>query len=83
MWPIQPRTFLVVGGLLLAAGGCERALRPSPPAVGHVGAMREVMREGRSGPRISITDVVVDDRVIAVGMEPGLVGEITAYRGKC
>lgn len=64
-------------------GGCTSSPAPTGPAVSQVGAMRAVMREGRSEPRVAIDAVVTDETVIAVGMEPALAGEITALDGRC
>lgn len=73
-----------VSGAMLATG-CVTAPEPGSdrPSVAHVGAMRQVMREGRSQPRTTVAEVVRDDRVVAVGMEPELAGEITAIDGRC
>jgi hypothetical protein len=70
--------------MLLALAGCTAPpVRSSPPEITQTGAMRAVMREGRSEARIDLDSIRFVPGVIAVGMEPGLAGEITACDGRC
>ena len=45
------------------------------------GHMREVMREGKSQPRVALKDIAVDPGAVAVGALAGLNGEITIVNG--
>ncbi len=49
--------------------------------VEQVGAMREVMRDGHTEPRIRLADVLARPNAHAVGALPGLSGEITIVDG--
>ncbi len=59
-------------------GGCSHARAP----IEQFGAMREVMRDGRSEPRVRLVDVASDAGVYAVGALAGLEGEITVAGGR-
>ena len=73
--PHRNRTFFCATALMLC--GCA-----SPPSVQQYGAMREVLREGRTQPRIALQDVTCQPGAIAVGALAGLGGEITIVNGK-
>jgi acetolactate decarboxylase len=73
--PLLTRNILYVTALALC--GCG-----SPPSVEQYGAMREVLREGRTQPRIALQDVTRESGAIAVGALAGLGGEITIVNGE-
>lgn len=62
--------------LAVAAGCAARG-----PRVTQHGGMREVLREGRSQPRIALAEVVARPHAYAVGAMDGLDGEVTIVDG--
>ena len=70
---------------LLAITACSRPRKPvlqlEAPEVRTWGALREVMHEGRVGPKVSLLDVV-GPGLYAVGALAELAGEITVVDGK-
>lgn len=60
---------------------CLVACAPTQPDIEQFGAMRDVMREGHTEPRISLEDVVAQPHAFAVGALAGLAGEITIVDG--
>lgn len=57
--------------------GCAAA----PPSVEQIGAMRDVMRDGRTEARIGLADAVAQPHAVAIGALEGLAGEITILHG--
>lgn len=60
-----------------SATGCASV----PAAVDHVGAMREVMREGRTEARLTLAKAIEQPHVYAVGAMESLSGEVTIVDG--
>jgi alpha-acetolactate decarboxylase len=63
---------------LLVLGSCARW----DGTVERHGTMREVMREGKSGPRISLDAAMRSSRTVAIGALEGLDGEIAIVDGE-
>ncbi len=55
--------------------------KPAGFSVQHFGAMREVMREGKTEARIRLSDTVAAPHAYAVGALEGLAGEVTIVDG--
>ena len=83
---------MMIGMLLFSCSGCETS-ESSPAsedvapvadglAVEHYGAMREVMREGKTEARVRLVDVVAKPHAYAVGALEGLAGEVTIVNGE-
>lgn len=83
--------FVAVG--LIAAGnsGCTGSRsRPATTTadtapftlVVHAGAMKPVMREGKTEPRVRLSDAIVHPHLYAVGAMEGLGGEVTIADGE-
>lgn len=74
--PSIPRAGLSTIALALVAGCAVRG-----PRVTQHGGMREVLREGRSQPRIALAEVLARPHAYAVGAMAGLDGEVTIVNG--
>jgi acetolactate decarboxylase len=68
-------------GTLAVAAGCSGPDRSSDVQVRQHGGMREVLREEKTQPRVSLQDVVSQPGAIAVGALAGLGGEVTIVEG--
>lgn len=77
------RTFSIPSALLVAAAGIACANGCTRPThVEQYGAMREVLREGRTQSRVALEDVTSRSGAVAVGALAGLGGEITIVDGE-
>ncbi|MFM1816848.1 MAG: hypothetical protein RLZ98_3543, partial [Pseudomonadota bacterium] len=54
----------------------------SPQEIEQYGAMREVMREGKTEARVTVCDVASDASMFGVGALEGLGGEVTIDAGE-
>lgn len=66
--------------LLIWCAACAGSPEPAPP-VEAVGSMRAVLREGRSEPRVQLTEATAPT-TIGVGALSGLQGEVTILDGQ-
>lgn len=66
----------IFSGVALLTGCASRTTR-----VAQYGAMRQVMREGQTEPRIRLTDAVAVPHAYGVGALEGLTGEVTIVDG--
>ncbi|QYK48610.1 MAG: hypothetical protein KF838_01860 [Phycisphaeraceae bacterium] len=78
--------FIAVGGL--SYSGPFRTTASTAADASHIpmavksGAMRPVMREGKTEPRIRLADAIAQPHLFAVGAMAGLAGEITIADGE-
>ena len=71
----------LAGPLIILTACAPIGCAPAQPLVEQHGAMREVMRQGRTESRISLADAVARSNTVAVGALEGLDGEITIVDG--
>ncbi|MCC6908015.1 MAG: acetolactate decarboxylase [Phycisphaerales bacterium] len=66
---------------ILAAAAVPGGCTTRTTSVAQYGAMRQVMREGQTEPRIRLTDAVAAPHAYGVGALEGLTGEVTIVDG--